>query len=161
MALLNSLAFQSIWKFVQKTYSLNVIMNFFRGFLTIVSVTAVSSVVLEVPGYATIKGTQGISAYNNRTYFSFHNLPYAKQPTNLTRFLVSSTEREVVSMWVGLFTVLGSFSAANSCRAVSNKWNNWRSFIKSCVSTTPFFNGFRKWKMSDCWRTLAQGLFKI
>jgi len=57
-------------------------------FLTITCAAVVSSVVLKVPGYATIEGTQSTSAYNQRKYFSFHNLPYAKQPTNLTRFMV-------------------------------------------------------------------------
>jgi len=56
-------------------------------FLTITCAAVVSSVVLKVPGYATIEGTQSTSAYNQRKYFSFHNLPYAKQPTNLTRFM--------------------------------------------------------------------------
>jgi len=59
----------------------------FRLFLVAAYVVAASSIVLEVPGYGTIRGGHGISTHTSRRYEAFRGLYYAKQPTNLTRFL--------------------------------------------------------------------------
>ena len=46
-------------------------------------------IVLNVPGYATVKGGPSLSWFTGRPYTYFRGLPYAKAPTNETRFLVS------------------------------------------------------------------------
>ena len=48
----------------------------------------VHSVLLEVPGYATIEGSTDTSYHTKRQYFKFRGLYYAQQPSSLTRFLV-------------------------------------------------------------------------
>ena len=85
-------------------------MGFSLHFIIATCIVTVSSIVLEVPGYAKIKGVQSISSYNHRRYFSFHNLPYAKQPTNLTRFLVTqdtdNTSTELTNSFVSFSSLL-------------------------------------------------------
>jgi len=62
-------------------------MSFLRCLLAAACIAAVSSVIVEVPGYATVRGSQGRTSYTKRPYYSFVGLHYAKKPTNLTRFL--------------------------------------------------------------------------
>jgi len=66
---------------------LHTAMFLFRWLLAATCVVAASSIILEVPGYGTIKGGQGKTSYTKRPYYSFVGLHYAKKPTNLTRFL--------------------------------------------------------------------------
>jgi len=73
---------------------LHTAMFLFRWLLAATCVVAASSIILEVPGYGTIKGGQGKTSYTKRPYYSFVGLHYAKKPTNLTRFLVIYLEEK-------------------------------------------------------------------
>ena len=129
-------------------------MTFLRCFLAAACATAVSSVILEVPGYATIRGKQNISAYNHRQYFSFHNLPYAQQPTNLTRFLVKFCNFNGIYInWLIISTYL---LASCPSGTVSNKWNTRWCFTPFRMFAKSWFNCHWKWKLLGCRRTFPQ-----
>lgn len=50
---------------------------------------AAAEVVVDIPGYGKVRGGSGHSFYEKREYHYFHGLYYAKEPSNLTRFLVN------------------------------------------------------------------------
>ncbi len=46
-------------------------------------------VILEVPGYGVLNGTEEESVYNSIPFYGFRSVFYAEMPTPETRFLVS------------------------------------------------------------------------
>lgn len=46
-------------------------------------------IILEVPGYAVLNGTEELSSYTERPFFAFRSVFYAEKPTSEGRFLVS------------------------------------------------------------------------
>jgi hypothetical protein len=47
-------------------------------------------VILEVPGYGVLNGTEETSTYTDRPFFAFRSVYYAEKPTPENRFLVST-----------------------------------------------------------------------
>ena len=47
-----------------------------------------SQIILEVPGYAVLNGTEEASTYTERVFYAFRSVFYADQPTSENRFLV-------------------------------------------------------------------------
>lgn len=50
---------------------------------------ACGQVILEVPGYAVLNGTEETSTYTDRVFYSFKSVFYADKPTSENRFLVT------------------------------------------------------------------------
>lgn len=46
-------------------------------------------IILEVPGYAVLNGTEELSTYTERPFYAFRSVFYAEKPTSENRFLVS------------------------------------------------------------------------
>lgn len=59
-------------------------------FLAVLATCNVGSgqVILEVPGYAVLNGTEELSTYTERPFFAFRSVFYADKPTSENRFLV-------------------------------------------------------------------------
>lgn len=67
-----------------------------KSFLLLITVFIVVSccnvslaIILEVPGYGTLNGTEGTSIYTNRPFHEFRSVYYAEEPTPEVRFLVN------------------------------------------------------------------------
>lgn len=45
-------------------------------------------IILEVPGYGVLNGTNETSSFTERTFYAFRSVHYAEKPTPETRFLV-------------------------------------------------------------------------
>ena len=66
----------------------------FKVFVTLLAVIATchvgsGEVILEVPGYAVLNGTEETSSYTERPFYAFRSVFYADKPTSENRFLVS------------------------------------------------------------------------
>lgn len=60
-----------------------------KSVLVLVSLLAVGqAILLEVPGYATVRGIEGTSHHTGRPFHKFRGLFYGEKPNSLTRFLV-------------------------------------------------------------------------
>ena len=69
-------------------------MGSFRLFATVLAALTVCNmscgqVILEVPGYAVLNGTEELSTYTERVFYAFRSVFYAEKPTSESRFLVS------------------------------------------------------------------------
>lgn len=47
-----------------------------------------TQIILEVPGYGVLNGTNETSSFSERTFYAFRSVYYAEKPTPETRFLV-------------------------------------------------------------------------
>ena len=63
---------------------------FFVALLSIfvVNLNCVTSVLLNVPGFATLRGTEESSSNTGRPFYAFRSVHYAEKPSDSTRFLV-------------------------------------------------------------------------
>lgn len=74
-----------------KSFAVAIVLLFTSAFVANVS----SQVILEVPGYAVINGTNETSTYTERPFYAFRSVYYAEKPSPENRFLVSSRSKYI------------------------------------------------------------------
>lgn len=57
-------------------------------FVTLVSCSVSSGIILPVPGYGTLNGTEETAIYTSRLFYAFRSVYYAEKPSPEVRFLV-------------------------------------------------------------------------
>ena len=82
-----------------KSFAVAIVLLFTSAFVANVS----SQVILEVPGYAVINGTNETSTYTERPFYAFRSVYYAEKPSPENRFLVSSRSKYI---YLGNFTAI-------------------------------------------------------
>ena len=75
--------------------------------LGLIAVNSVGSVLLNVSGFATLRGTEESSSNTGRPFYAFRSVHYAEKPSNSTRFLVINVF--VFFSHIESFQVLGNW----------------------------------------------------